>query len=345
MSGDYTTAIKPARPQPDLLPHEVEVRVVMQYEGKTETVLMKRRRTTFGRGDADVVTADPTMSRKHFQVEVARTGVVLHDLASANGTIHKGRWITFANLHDGESFQAGNTRFVVSIRTTNLVPARLAALVALEGDEASSLARLLDGDLFAVRTIEPNVLMEACRSDLPDLLITEASPRELTAVENLKRLPRLKNTHVIVLLGPENAYLSERCHLAGADEVLDRPVSLEAIEDIASRLAEKPQSRALNFPASIRMEGYGEAHGRLLELQTLQAKVRVTPSSVPPAGTVVNLKLLLPNEYGVVQVRAEWRDYDGELATIGFTSFDGNGQLIIRRILRDAPMRSVSFDR
>lgn len=337
--SDFTTAIKPARPQPDLLPHEMEVRVIMQFEGKTETVLMKRRRTTFGRGDADVVTADPTISRKHFQVEVARTGVVLHDLASANGTIHRGRWITFANLHDGESFQAGNTRFVVSIRTTNLTPARLAAVIALEGDEAASLASLLDGELFAVKTIEPNTLLEACRTDLPDLLITEASPRELTAVENLKRLPRLKNTHVIVLLSAENAYLAERCRLAGADEVLDRPVSLEAIEDIATRLAERPHSRSLNFPASIRMEGFGEAHARLLELQTMQAQIRVTPSVIPPSGTIVNLKLLLPNEYGVVQIRGEWREYDGEHATIAFMSFEGNGQLIIRRILRDAPMR------
>lgn len=338
MAGDYITAIKPARPKPDPLPHELEVRVVMQYGGKTETILLKRRRTTFGRGDADVVTEDPTISRKHFQVEVSRNGVVLHDLASANGTIYRGRWITFANLHDGDAFQAGNTRFQISIRTTNLVPARLTALVALEGDEGGSLARLLDNELFSAKAIEPASTLECCRAELPDLVIIEATPRELTVAENLKRLPRLRHTTVIMLLSPENAFLRERCKLAQADFVLDRPVSVEALVEISERLHERPQSRSLNFPASIRTEGL-EAQGRLVELSALTARLRFTQEPAVEPGTKVTVKLLLPNEYGVVTARGVWEELLGQEATISFESFEANGPLVVRRILRDAPMR------
>lgn len=339
MAGDFTTAIKPARPQADWLPHELEVRVSMQYEGKTDTILLKRRRTTFGRGDADVVAADPTMSRKHFQVEVARNGVVLHDLASANGTIYRGRWITFANLHDGDSFQAGNTRFVITVRQTNLVPARLSALIALEGEEAGALARVFDDELFSAKSVEPIALMEACRAELPDLLIIEASPRELTAVENMKRLPRLRHTIIVALVGPDNAFLRERCKLAGADAVLDRPVPIEALQEIAEKLFERPHTRTLNFPASVKGEGGLEAQGRLVELSSMGARIRFHSEPNFQEGAAVQVKLLLPNEYGVIPARGVWRSFDGGEAVVAFESFESNGQLVVRRLLRDAPMR------
>lgn len=342
MAGDYTTAIKPARPKPDPLPHELEARIVMQYEGKTETILLKRRRTTFGRGDADVVTEDPTMSRKHFQIEVGRNGVVLHDLASANGTIYRGRWITFANLHDGDAFQAGNTRFQVSLRTTNLMPARLTALVVLEGDEGGSLARLLDNELFEAKSVEPGGAMEQCRAELPDLLVIEATARELTVVENLKRLPRLRHTTVVVLLAPENEFLRERCRMAQADFVLERPVAVEAIEEVAARLHERPQSRTLNFPASLRGDGAGDAHGRLVELSALGCRIRVTQPLDLASETKVTVRLLLPNEYGVVTARGTFQAFVGEEAEVRFDAFEGNGLVVVRRILRDAPMRFPS---
>jgi CheY-like chemotaxis protein len=339
MAGDFTTAIKPARPQPDWLPHELEVRVSMQYEGKSESIMLKRRRTTFGRGDADVVTSDPTMSRKHFQVEVARNGAVLHDLASANGTIYRGRWITFANLHDGDAFQAGNTRFVISVRQTNLVPARLSALIALDGEEAGALARVFDDEVFAAKNVEPAGVMEACRAELPDLLIVEASPRELTAVENLKRLPRLRHTVVVMLVGPENAFLRERCRLAQADAVLDRPVPIESLQEIAEKLLERPHTRTLNFPASVRGEGGAEAQGRLVELSSMGARIRFHSEPAFNEGAEVQVKLLLPNEYGVVPARGVWRAFNEGEAAITFSSFESNGQLIVRRLLRDSPMR------
>lgn len=338
MSADYTTAVKPARPQHDLLPHELDVRLQYEYAGKRESVTLKRRRTTFGRGDADVVLEDPTLSRKHFQVEVARNGVVLHDLASANGTIHHGRWITFANLKDTDTFQAGNTRFQIVIRTSNLIPARLEVLAALETDEASALAARLDGDTIAVRPVDSATLLESCRAVLPDLIIIDAGPRELVAIDNLKRLPRLSHTRVIALVAPENAFLRERCRIAGSDAVFDRPAGADEIHNAVTRLLEVPLKRAINLPASIKMESGGERHGRVLELHVRGARLRM--ATPPQAGTALSVKLLLPNEYGVVLVRGHSGEPAGDEFDVAFTAYEGQGQLSVRKIVRDTPSHS-----
>lgn len=339
MSADYTTALKPARPQADLLPNELNVIVHLQFEGKQQRVVLKRRRTTFGRGDADVVIPDATMSRKHFQLEVVRGGVVLSDLASANGTIYRGRWITYANLKDGDSFQAGNTRFHISIRTTNLSPARLGVLIALEGEEGGALARVIDSETCAVRNVDPNAVLEICRAELPDIAIVDGTARELATVENLKRLPRLKHTRVIVLLSPDNAFLEERFRLIGADEVLLRPLSGDGVQTVLAELATSNPMRELNFPATLRCEGLAEVHARLTGLAVLSGRLKVATDAMPPVGAPVQLKLLLPNEYGVVVVRGTVDRLLDDEVVVAFTFFEGNGQIIVRRILRDLPLR------
>jgi CheY-like chemotaxis protein len=343
MVGEFTTALKPARPQPDLLPQELDVVVYYNYVAERREVSLRRRRTTFGRGDADVVIEDPTVSRKHFQIEVVRGSVVLHDLASANGTIYRGRWITSVNLRDGDHFQVGNTRFHVVIRTTNLFPARLLALVALTGEEAGALAGLLDSEIFAVRANDPNTILETCRFELPDLLIIDASPKALTAIENLKRLPRLRHIRVVCLLGEQDEELAERCRGSGADYILQRPVSAETLQDISSEVALKPQSREITFPVNIRSEETGEANGRLVSLDVRGARLQVMSGTRPSPASTVTMRLLLPNEYGVVIARGLWQENEGGEAAIAFTHFEGNGQIQVRRVVRDAPASDASL--
>ncbi len=335
MDSNFITAVNAVRPKPDLLPQNLEVRIHIQYGGDSRSVTLTKRRTTFGRGDADIVTTDPTMSRKHFQVEVSRNGVVLHDLASANGTIHKGRWASFANLHEGDVFQAGNTRFKVSIRTASLTPARLVALVGLDTDEASVLAGILDGDLFSVRTVEPEQLLEACRMELPDLVILAGTPRDLTTLENIKRLPRLKASIAAVLVD-DDPQAREHAKSVGADSILGRSAAGEVLDEIAERLVSQPPSRELSFPVSVRSDGI-EAHGRLSSLSVLNATLKLRSDLSLPDGTELRARLLLPNEYGVVSVIGVWRNLDDGEGVLQFKAFESNGQLQVRRVLRDTP--------
>jgi CheY-like chemotaxis protein len=336
MDADFVTALKATRPQPDLLPQELDVKVSMQYEGQSETLVLKRRRTTFGRGEADIVLQDPTASRKHFQLEVVRGNVVLHDLASANGTIYRGRWITSVNLKDGDHFQVGNTRFRISIKTTNLTPARLLALIALDDEESAALSKILDSENFATRTIDAQAMLELCRYELPDLLVVEGGAQALPDIETLKRLPRLRHTRVVSLHGPENASPAKQFRAVGVEDVLDRPVPAEHLKTIAKELQENPHTRAVNYPVSMRPEGYGDIQGRLVSLNILGARITAAPRRRPPAGTSMYLKLLLPNEYGVVLARGTWTADTEDGCEIAFTAFEGNGHLAVRRLVRDA---------
>ncbi len=335
MAGDYTTALKAARPDLDTLPQEIDVQVVVQHAGRQEIVTLQRRRTIFGRGDADVVVEDPTMSRKHFQVEVVRGGVVLHDLASANGTIFRGRWVTVANMKDGDSFQAGDTRFRIVIRTTNMLPARLLVVTALDEEEAGALARLLDNGVFAVRSVSAANLLETCRLELPEIVMLDGNPRDLGLLEQLKKVGRLKATQAIALLSADDAHLSEKFLRAGANKVLERPVSTQTLQTLIEDIAENPLTLSLALPATIRIGGQGEFQTRLASLHALGARLRFVPARKPEPGTPVHLKLMLPNEYGVVQIRGEWVGSADDASTVRFTAYEGNGQVVVRRMLRD----------
>lgn len=339
MEGDYTTALKLARPETDILPQELDVRVTMEYAGKQHTVQLQRRRTIFGRGDADVVVEDPTMSRKHFQIEVMRSGVVLHDLASANGTIYRGRWSTYIHLKDSDTFQAGDTRFRIAIRTTNLVPARLLAVVALDGEEASALARLLDSGDFAIRSVDSSELLGTCRSELPELVLFNGAVRELGILEQLKRMPRLRATHVIALLPTDDPSLRERFEAAGAETLLQRPVSTQSLQVVIDELVKHPLELHLNLPATLRIVGHGEFQTRLTSLSVREARLRIPAPVEVESETAVRIKLMLPNEYGVVQAQGVWQGSNEDIATVRLTAYEGNGQLVVRRILRDMQTR------
>jgi serine/threonine-protein kinase len=73
-----------------------------------------------GRGD-DVhfrLPDDPTMSRKHFLLEINPPLCRIHDLKSRTGTRVNGRKVETADLADGDLVQAGQTVFVVSVDRT-----------------------------------------------------------------------------------------------------------------------------------------------------------------------------------------------------------------------------------
>ena len=335
MSGDYTTVLKPARPPFDALPYEMEVQVTYESEHSgLQRVTLKRRRTTFGRVEADILIADPTLSRKHFQLEVSRGGLVLQDLASANGTIYKGRWITFANLHDGDHFQAGGTRFHVMIRASNVTPAKFALLTAVE---LPNLESAFPDDQFVCRTIEPGTFLETCRTELPDAVVLPATEATLAAVEMAKRLPRIKHTRVWVSSSLTETSLAERFRALGA-EVLDVPLTPQVTLDMAAAMLREPLRCILNFPITIHPEGEAEFHARVTSLDIRMARLQTDVANYEP-GTPIQVKMILPNDYGVVQARGQWgQDWAGQPA-VRLSAYEGKGALTIRRIIRDYASR------
>ncbi|SRR5258706_8611849 len=86
---------------------------IFDEDGKlTEQWQLGGRSMTVGRGDtADVKIDDDGLSRRHFTIVREGGEFVIRDLSSRNGTWIEGDRRAHAILRDGDSIQAGRTRF------------------------------------------------------------------------------------------------------------------------------------------------------------------------------------------------------------------------------------------
>jgi pSer/pThr/pTyr-binding forkhead associated (FHA) protein len=77
-------------------------------------------RTVLGRGDdADILLDDASVSRFHAAIEHSKTGFMLKDLGSTNGTLKDGVSIKEAPLVHGDRFQIGDTTFEFALAQTS----------------------------------------------------------------------------------------------------------------------------------------------------------------------------------------------------------------------------------
>jgi len=68
-----------------------------------------------GRTDADIVLDDSEVSRRHAQVEVKGTTIVLRDLKSTNGTYLNEQHVTASELEPNAEFRVGGTTFMLIV--------------------------------------------------------------------------------------------------------------------------------------------------------------------------------------------------------------------------------------
>lgn len=75
-----------------------------------EKWLLTEQVTVLGRGhEADITIDDSGVSRKHVELRVTPTGVILTDLGSTNGTFVEGHKVDAATLVDGNQIVIGRT--------------------------------------------------------------------------------------------------------------------------------------------------------------------------------------------------------------------------------------------
>ncbi|MEK6284897.1 MAG: DUF309 domain-containing protein [Acidobacteriota bacterium] len=81
-----------------------------------EKVLLDKDKFTFGRGKScDCILAHPTVSREHFYLERNNGKLFLVDQGSENGTLANAERISWIELEDGDSIQAGPFKLVVEM--------------------------------------------------------------------------------------------------------------------------------------------------------------------------------------------------------------------------------------
>lgn len=71
-----------------------------------------RAKTSFGRKEADVNLADPSVSSAHFQIEAFGSEFFVRDLESRNGTYLNNNRIRYSQLLPGDQITAGRTTLI-----------------------------------------------------------------------------------------------------------------------------------------------------------------------------------------------------------------------------------------
>ncbi|KFE67125.1 sigma 54-interacting transcriptional regulator [Hyalangium minutum] len=110
---------------------------------------------------SDLVLTDPTVSRRHLEIERTAKGLLLRDLGSRNGTYLDGRQVIQVVLQSGDKVQLGKTKLSIKpdTRTTEVeVPSGADAFGSLVG--ASERMRILFSDLRRIAREDMNLLIE-----------------------------------------------------------------------------------------------------------------------------------------------------------------------------------------
>ena len=99
-----------------VVPGGASVRVMRGfYEGLE--VPLDRDWTVIGRGrSADLVIAEPTISRAHAAIGWDAEGFFMQDLGSTNGTKVNGQRSPLARLKDGDDLQLGKLQLRITLR-------------------------------------------------------------------------------------------------------------------------------------------------------------------------------------------------------------------------------------
>jgi len=90
--------------------------VVLEGDEVGKECALTKQCTIIGRGQADILLADPEVSRKHAAIEFYGDKAVIRDMKSTNGTYVNQLGVKLSYLKDGDVIQAGNTRFTVRSR-------------------------------------------------------------------------------------------------------------------------------------------------------------------------------------------------------------------------------------
>jgi DNA-binding NtrC family response regulator len=197
--------------------------LIVKGPDKGEAIAIAELAVTIGSGPGnDVLLTDPTISRKHLQVEPRAEGVILRDLGSTNGSFVQGARFQELTLGFGTEVTIGQTvlKYVPSEERLELQPSDEEAYGALAGRDPK-LRKLF------------RLLADVAASDATVLIEGETGTgKELFAEEIHRHSARRGGPFVVFDCGAVPSELIESAlfgHLPGAftGAVSDRPGAFE----------------------------------------------------------------------------------------------------------------------
>ena len=128
--------------------------------------LQTHRPFTLGRDPGnDIILRDPKVSRHHAEIVFERGFLVVHDLASANGTFINGKRVRIAPLTNGSQLRLGNSngRFTEDV-TTESDPLHIEAFDRPLPDEDATMVPG-PNDPLKLDTVPHEMLPEAVKKN------------------------------------------------------------------------------------------------------------------------------------------------------------------------------------
>lgn len=115
-TGSNTWVLSGA-PQSPLLQIEAEPYfLVLGAPPGFEKIPIRAARTIFGRDEGDVRIVDPSVSSRHFQVDVIGNEFFVRDLGSRNGTQLNGHEVRYSELLPGDEIRAGESILIFRVQ-------------------------------------------------------------------------------------------------------------------------------------------------------------------------------------------------------------------------------------
>lgn len=111
--GTQLLQVDPSTLEAPPLQLEVEAYfLVLGAPAGRERLPIPSAKTVFGRGEADVKLADPTISGRHFQIEASGKEFYVRDAGSRNGTYLNGTKIQYSQILPGDQVTVGKTTLI-----------------------------------------------------------------------------------------------------------------------------------------------------------------------------------------------------------------------------------------
>jgi predicted component of type VI protein secretion system len=136
-------------------------------------------RTTFGKGRADVVISDSTVSRLHAAIERVTGGWVIQDLGSRNGTFVNGARLAGPRaLHTGDDIRLGGVRLTFRARVLDDTFSKTSPIEApprLTARERDALVALCQPVLLGSMLDEPATVSAIAA----DLTVSDSAAKKL----------------------------------------------------------------------------------------------------------------------------------------------------------------------
>ena len=248
----------------------IRLRPIHPSAKNPEIPLARGESKVVGRSDqADVIVDEPSLSRRHAQINVTPEGVVtVEDLGSTNHTFINDVQRKRGSLSSGDRVRFGSVEYelekdvapsesadaTVLLQTTSRIGVTRTLLVA---DDSATIRNFVElafaaENITVVGVGNGDQAIDRIKSDLPDIVLADVDMPGKTGYEvvrYVRQTPRLAHIPIVLLTDASEADQAKAAE-AGSDGVLGKPLDPQAVIARVKELMARPRRAQAPVAAS-----------------------------------------------------------------------------------------------